>query len=111
MDLAICVQKERLSGALGLFVWYDSIVIYTLRENARARHINVTVRRDGTVWVTKPKRVPMREVERFVEKCGEWIARAQEKFSKLPKTSRIESSQKEYAKYKHAARAEVARRN
>ena len=83
---------------------------YRLREHPRAQRINVTVRRDGTVWVTKPKRVSVREVERFVERCGEWIARAQEKFSKLPKTSRIESSKKEYAKFKDAARDEVARR-
>jgi predicted metal-dependent hydrolase len=83
---------------------------YTLREHPRARHINVRVRRDGTVLVTKPKRVPMPEVERFVGKCGEWIARAQERLSKLPKTSRIESSKKEYKRYKEAARDEVARR-
>ena len=50
----------------------------------------------------------MREVERFVEKCGEWIARMQGRFSTLPKTSRVESSKKEYRKYKNTARDEVA---
>jgi hypothetical protein len=85
-------------------------MIYTLREHPRARRINITVRRDGTVLVTKPKRVPMREVERFLERCGEWIARAQERVSKLPKTSRIEPSKKEYARLKEAARGEIARR-
>jgi predicted metal-dependent hydrolase len=79
------------------------MIDYTLREHPRARHINVTVRRDGTVLVTKPRRVPMREVERFVEKCGQWIERAQRRFAQLPKTSRIESSKKEYEKYKGAA--------
>jgi predicted metal-dependent hydrolase len=83
---------------------------YTLREHPRARHINVRVRRGGSVLVTKPKRVSMREVERFVEQCGEWITRAQERFSKLPKTSRIESSKKEYTKFKDAARDLIARR-
>jgi predicted metal-dependent hydrolase len=83
---------------------------YTLREHPRARHINVTVRRDGTVWVTKPRRIPVREVERFVEKCGQWIERAQKRFAKLPKTSRIESSKKEHEKYKRAARSLIERR-
>ena len=83
---------------------------YTLREHPRARRINITVRRDGTVLVTKPRRVPMREVERFVEKCGQWIAKAQEKFTKSPRTSRIESSKKEHEKYKEMACDEVARR-
>jgi predicted metal-dependent hydrolase len=83
---------------------------YQLREHPRARRINVTVRRDGTVWVTKPRRVSVREADRFVEKCGEWIERAQKKFAKLSKTSRIESSKKEYESYKEKARDEVARR-
>lgn len=52
----------------------------------------------------------MREVERFVGKCGKWIARTQQRFSKLPKTSRVEPSAKEYKKYKGAAQGEVARR-
>jgi predicted metal-dependent hydrolase len=86
------------------------MVDYTLREHPRARRIIVSVRRDGTVWVTKPRRVSLREAETFVEKCGRWIDHAREKFSKLPKTSRIEPSKKEYEKYKGAAHAEVARR-
>lgn len=86
------------------------MVEYTLRENPRARRITLTVQRDGTVLVTKPRRVSQHDVERFVEKCGKWIARAQQKFSKLPRTSRIESSKKEYQKYKGAARAHIARR-
>lgn len=52
----------------------------------------------------------MHEVERFVGKCGEWIARTQQKFSKLPKTSQIEPSKKKYEKYKKATRELVARR-
>jgi predicted metal-dependent hydrolase len=83
---------------------------YSLRENARARRINVTVRRDGTVWVTKPRRASMREVEAFIRKCEEWIQRTQSKFAKLPKTSKVESSQKQFKKYQGAARGFAARR-
>jgi predicted metal-dependent hydrolase len=83
---------------------------YKLREHPLARRINITVRRDGTVLVTKPKRVSMWEVERFVARCGEWIERTQLKFSKLPKTSRIEPSKREYERYKKAARDLVAHR-
>jgi predicted metal-dependent hydrolase len=83
---------------------------YTLRENPRARRINVTVRRDGTVLVTKPRRVSIREVETFVEKCGEWIEKTRKRFAQLPRTSRIEPSKKQYEKYKGAARDFVARR-
>lgn len=81
---------------------------YKLRENPRARRINITVRRDGTVWVTKPRRTPMREVEAFIRKCEQWILRTQEKYSTLPKTSRIETSKEGYEKYKAMARRDVA---
>ncbi len=83
---------------------------YSLRKNPRARRINITVRRDGSVWVTKPRRVSMREVERFVEKSARWIERAKARLTKLRRVSRIESSTEEYKKYKAAARTFVARR-
>ncbi len=83
---------------------------YRVRQHPRARHINITVRRDGTVWVTKPRRVPMREVEAFIRRCEQWIRRAQERFSKLPRTSRVEPSKKEYGKYKKAAHEYVEHR-
>jgi len=85
-------------------------VNYIVRENPRARRINITVRRDGSVFVTKPRRVSTREVEKFVRESGEWIERMRERFSKLPKTSKIEPSKKEYNKFKRTARDEVARR-
>ncbi|HEV3244775.1 MAG TPA: M48 family metallopeptidase [Candidatus Paceibacterota bacterium] len=86
------------------------MISYSLREHPRAKRINITVRRDGFVYVTKPRRISMRQVEAFIRECEQWIAQAQEKFSKLPKTSYIESSKKEYRKYKDAAHDLVARR-
>jgi predicted metal-dependent hydrolase len=96
----------------GVFFCYTSDMqfSYTLRENPRARRITVTVLRDGTVRVTKPRRVSVREVERFVERCGDWIERAQKQFARLPKTSHIETSKKEYEKCKAAAHELAQRR-
>jgi predicted metal-dependent hydrolase len=82
---------------------------YTLRENPRSRRINITVRRDGSVWVTKPRRVAIREVERFIAQSAQWIERMRTRFAQMPKTSRIESSAKEYKKLKETARKEIVR--
>ena len=76
-----------------------------LRENARARRINITVHRGGIVRVTKPRRASMREIERFIAQSREWIMRMKKRVESLSKTSRIESSKKEYGKYKKEALA------
>jgi len=86
------------------------MVSYTLREHPRAKRINITVRRDGSVWVTKPRHVSMQAVNAFIVKCEHWIERMQEKSSELPKTSKVESSKRQYERYKLAARQDVLRR-
>ncbi len=72
--------------------------------------MSITVRRDGSVYVTKPRRVSMRDIERFVARSGEWVRRAKARVAALPKTSKIESSKQEYTRYKKAALHEVERR-
>ncbi|MDR3570804.1 MAG: SprT family zinc-dependent metalloprotease [Candidatus Pacebacteria bacterium] len=79
------------------------MIDYTIRENRRARRINVTVRRDGSVLVTKPRRASMRDVETFIRQCEQWILRTQEKFSKFRRTTRVEPSKQQYEKYKQTA--------
>lgn len=83
---------------------------YNLRVNSRARRISVTVRRDGSVWVTKPRRVSQHDVEQFVQKSVAWIAKAKKRFEGIPKTSRVGMSKKQYKLYKQAALDLVERR-
>lgn len=83
---------------------------YTILENPRARRVTITIRRDGSVFVTKPRRVSEGAVRDFIEKNEAWIDRARAKYAGLPKTSRIESSLQEYKRYRRAARELLARR-
>ncbi len=76
---------------------------YDMRLNHRARRINITVRRDGGIVVTKPRWASMRDVERFVDRSSAWIVRTRNRFASLPKVSRIESSKREYTRFKKAA--------
>ena len=76
---------------------------YTIRANSRARRINITVRRDGSVFVSKPRWVSARAVEHFIQRSARWIERAKARIAELPKTSKIESSKKECKKYKKVA--------
>lgn len=83
---------------------------YTVVTSPRARRISITVRRDGSVRVAKPRWVSTRTAEEFVRRSERWIMRARAHMDTLPKTSRIESSKQEYKKYKHAALELLERR-
>lgn len=50
---------------------------YELLRSVRRKTLAIEVGRDGAVRVHAPRRVPLREIERFVAAHGEWIARAQ----------------------------------
>ena len=48
---------------------------YTL-ERKKVKNINLRVRHDGSVYVSAPKRVPVREIESFIISRSEYIRRA-----------------------------------
>ena len=76
------------------------MIEYTLRNHPRARRISITVQRDGSVRVTKPRRVSTRDVESFLQKCADWIQRARARSKALPKTSKIELPKRQYGRFK-----------
>lgn len=48
-----------------------------LLERKSVKNINLRVRRDGTVYVSAPRRLPLDAIERFVVSRADWIASAQ----------------------------------
>ncbi|KND47520.1 MAG: putative metal-dependent hydrolase [Parcubacteria bacterium C7867-004] len=58
---------------------------YEIRESVRAKNLRLTVEPDGRVVVTKPKRVSLREVERWMATKSEWIEKARAYFEKRNK--------------------------
>ena len=52
---------------------------YEIRESRRARSARITVHPDGRVVVTKPNRIGLSAIERFVREKSEWIALTVEK--------------------------------
>lgn len=53
---------------------------YVLKRNAK-KNINITIKDDGTVVVSAPKRVSIAEINRVVESKKEWIEKAKSKQS------------------------------
>jgi predicted metal-dependent hydrolase len=46
---------------------------YTIKESPRARHIRLSVSREGKVVATKPRRAPLKLVEAFIESKRAWV--------------------------------------
>jgi len=53
---------------------------YTL-ERKKVKNINLRVKHDGSVYVSAPKRVPVREIEAFIISRSDYIRRAAEYFA------------------------------
>ena len=53
---------------------------YVLKRNAK-KNINITIKDDGTVIVSAPKRVSLAEINRVIESKKEWIEKAKSKQS------------------------------
>lgn len=70
---------------------------YTLKTSARAKYIRITVRPDGTVAVTKPKRVSIHMVEHYIKEKSSWI---EEKLRSLPQIQTIQHTTQEISRLK-----------
>ena len=53
---------------------------YVLKRNAK-KDINITIKDDGTVIVSAPKRVSILEINKVIENKKEWIEKARTKQS------------------------------
>jgi predicted metal-dependent hydrolase len=58
------------------------MLTYTLKTNARSRHIRVAIKADGSCVVTTPRRVPQVLIDRFLQEKSTWILESIEKVKK-----------------------------
>ncbi len=88
----------------------SSEVTYTVRVNARAKSLRLTVHPDSRIVVTMPKYFPRERVGEFVQNNLAWIANQLSKLAKREETDphRLpKSSRRDYERYKERARALV----
>lgn len=69
-------------------------VSYTLIQKP-VKNINLRVKRDATVWVSAPPRVPLREIDAFVQKKAAWIERARQRMAQREQNMEAECSDAE----------------
>jgi len=76
---------------------------YTLKVSNRAKRVRITVSHDGKVIVTKPKRVNLEIVEKFLISKSEWVFDKLEKFKNSPNLLNIQNTEEEYLENKDKA--------
>lgn len=76
-----------------------------IKNSTRARQLRITVNRDGTVYVSKPRVITTADAFAFARKHIRWIKRQILRMSRLPLPSKYHpgASKREYVRDKDAA--------
>ena len=64
---------------MGQYRMIDGLTYELTRK--KVKNLNLRVRWDGTLGVSAPKRVPLREIDRFVASKREWILKARSRLT------------------------------
>ncbi len=78
---------------------------YILRVSDKAKRGRITINHNGEVIVTKPKRVSLETVEKFLISKSEWVFKKLEKFKNLANRLDTKNTKKEYLENKESALA------
>ncbi len=82
-----------------------SVLKYSIRHSARARHLRITVNCDASVVVTAPVYFSQNKLEHFLRAKKDWILKKVEYFKRVGEGVRIlPRGQKSYKEYKDQAR-------
>ncbi|MDQ1281666.1 MAG: hypothetical protein QG630_17 [Patescibacteria group bacterium] len=78
---------------------------YTLRVSDKAKRGRITINHEGKVILTKPKRVSLESVEKFLISKADWVFKSLEKFKNLPNRLDTKNTKREYLENKESALA------
>lgn len=81
----------------------DRNLEYSLKESMRAKRVRISINLEGSIIVTKPKRVSLESVERFVKEKSVWIFEKSDWFKNRPSLPVLKTSRKEYLENKDKA--------
>lgn len=79
------------------------MVLYQIKSNSRSKSLRISVHQDGSVVVTKPKRVSNIQVRFFVSKREDWINEKLKEMSEKPKKLLAHYSAKDFKENKQQA--------
>jgi predicted metal-dependent hydrolase len=88
----------------------DRTIDYTVKKNSQAKHLRISVRRNGEVLVTIPKRAARRAAVAFVEERADWIATRIDAMQQLTPARSAQEHRDEFLEQKAAAKKLVLER-
>ncbi len=63
-------------------------ITYTL-ERKSVKNINLRIRKDGSVYVSAPKRCALKHIQEFIKQKEEWIIKTQQKVKKAAEINKL----------------------
>ena len=78
---------------------------YILKSSARAKHLRITIKADGSVIVTKPTRTSMARVEHFIKEKSSWVIEKVEHLKSHPIVAPTKHTKREVMILKEQAQA------
>jgi predicted metal-dependent hydrolase len=86
-------------------------VQYELKKSDKARHLRITIKRNGAVIVTVPKRVSLERGKLFAEDKMDWIKKTVARVQSQPKTYVVpRGNRSDYLRRKEEARRLVEKK-
>ena len=88
------MRLERNRYFMGYVIIDNKKLEYSLKRTAK-KNVNISVKSDGAVYVSAPKKAPISEIERIIISKSEWIFKAKSKLkSKIDLTDNIDFDNK-----------------
>jgi predicted metal-dependent hydrolase len=91
--------KKRILSPQSILIG-ERTIPYTLLESARAKHIRITIYREGKVCVIVPKKVNLETVNKLVTEKSMWILSKVDYYKMLPPSPLHTDTQQEYLEHK-----------
>lgn len=76
---------------------------YTLRVSSRARHVRLSIQRDGQVLLTLPRHVPEHMGQSFLLQKSDWVLRKMAIWKRRPAQMRLKGTRQEFVAQKTEA--------
>lgn len=99
------MEKRLVPLGRAAFDTLETMASYEVRKSTRAKHMRITVRKEGMVTITIPHRMSIARGERFAEDNMAWIMRTVEKMRTMPQPFSYipKANDKDFAIYKGQA--------
>lgn len=96
-------NKKSTSSTSTSIIFNGEEIPYTLKLQSRTNYIRITIKRDGKITVSAPRRASKDFIQKSLNERKDWILIKREYYRSLPPLPLLADTKKEYEKHKESA--------